>query len=309
MKKYFKKFYLYIRNPKRFILNIMSKYNGGIFKLLSDEKYLKLRYRLIMQSKLNLKNPKTFNEKMQWLKLYDRKPEYTKMVDKYEAKGYIKRKVGESYIIPTYGIYNRFKDINFDKLPNKFIIKCTHDSGGTIICTNKKDFNKNIASKKIRKLLKHNFYYLGREWPYKNVKPRVIVEKLLENKDKSELKEYNFFCFNGEPKLVAVCFGDKKGVRYNDFYDIDFNKLDIKCEYDVSDEIEEKPKEYEQMLKISKKLSKNIPELRVDLYLCDEKIYVGELTFFHWSGFGRFKPEKWDYELGKLIKINSKIKS
>ena len=268
---------------------------------LDDKKYLEIKYRALTKNKLDLNNPKTFNEKLQWLKLYNRKDIYTKMVDKYEAKEIIKDKIGDGYVVPTYGIYNSFDEINFKELPHKYIMKCTHDSGGLVICKN--DININKARKKIEKSLKNNYYLSGREWPYKNVKPRIIVEELLENRNGDELIEYDFFCFNGEPQIIAICHGDRNPNRFNDFYDIDFNKLEFKCSYETSKNLFKKPKQFEKMVEIAKKLSNKIPFLRVDLYLCDEKIYVGEMTFFHWGGFGKFVPEKWNYELGKLIKL------
>ncbi len=272
---------------------------------MSDETYLKLLYKATFKEKMNLDNPQTFNEKLQWLKLHNRNPEYTKMVDKYESKKYVSSLIGEKYTVPTYGIYDSFDEIDFDKLPDKFVIKCTHDSGGLVICKDKATFDKKKARKEINKCLKNNFYYFGREWPYKNVKPRIIIEKLLENTDKSELLEYNFFCFNGEPKLLLLCHGDKHTARHNDYYDMDFNKLNLKCIYPVSNNIEKKPKNFKKMVEISKKLSKNIPILRVDLYLCDGNIYVGELTFFHWNGFCKFEPKDWDIKLGKLIDLSN----
>ena len=275
----------------------------GLYNYLSDEKYLSCRYSKKMKKNLNLENPLLFTEKLQWLKINDRNKLYTKMVDKYEAKEYIEAKVGKKYVVPTLGLYNSFDEIDFSSLPNDFIMKCTHNSGGAVVCVNRGNLDIKAARKKINKCLNHNHYYSGREWPYKNVKPRIIIEKLLSNSDGSEVVEYNFFCFNGVPKLVMTCHGDKRIKRYNDFYDMDFNKMNLKCEYDNSSIVEKKPKQFEQMVSMSKKLSENIPHLRVDLYLCDDKIYVGELTFFHWGGFCKFEPEMWDEILGSWIDL------
>lgn len=274
---------------------------------LQDERYLKIRYRALTGEKLNLENPKTYNEKLQWLKLYNRKDIYTTMVDKYDAKEFIKQVVGEEYVIPTYGVYESFDEIDFLKLPEKYIMKCTHDSGGLVICNGY--INKKKAMKKINKSLKKNYYISGREWPYKNVKPRIIIERLLENTDKQELIEYDFFCFNGEPKIVTVCHGDRNPDRFNDFYDINFNKLNLKCNYESSNKVFEKPKLYEEMINVAKKLCKEVPFLRVDLYLCDNKIYVGELTFFHWGGCGIFKPEEWNKKMGDMLKLDIQKKN
>ena len=172
---------------------------------INDELYLKMMYWIRLNKKLNLDNPKGFNEKLQWLKLYDRQEKYTKMVDKYEAKKYVSNIIGEEYIIPTIGIYENFDEINFDELPNKFVMKCTHDSGGIVICRDKKNFDINIAKKKINKCLKTNYYYPGREWPYKNVKPRIIIEKYMEEKNFTQLNDYKFMCFDGKVKCCFVC--------------------------------------------------------------------------------------------------------
>ena len=176
------------------IIRFLSNKNS--INWIPDSIVLKCIYRSELNKKLNLNNPKTFNEKLQWLKLYDRKDIYTTMVDKYEAKKYVAGIIGEEYIIPTIGIYNSFDEIDFDKLPKRFVMKCTHDSGGIIICKDKSNFNKVLAKKKIEKSLKKNYYYGGREWPYKNVKPRIIIEEYMEDKKHHELRDYKIFCFN-----------------------------------------------------------------------------------------------------------------
>lgn len=293
-----------IKNPSSLLVRLRWELTKrGYYNSWSDEKYLLHKYKIKFKRKLDLNNPKLFTEKLQWLKINDRKSLYTQMVDKYEAKKYIKDIVGDKYNVPTYGIYEKFSDINFDEIPDKFVMKCTHNSGGTVICTNKNEFKKEEANKKISKNLEYSHYYSGREWPYKNVKPRIIIEKLLQNDDKSEVVEYNFFCFNGEPKLVMTCSGDKRIKRYNDFYDMNFKKIELKCEYDNSDVIYQKPKQFDKMVELSKKLSAKIPHLRVDLYVCNDKIYVGELTFYHWSGFCKFEPEEWDRKMGEWLDL------
>lgn len=287
-----------ISNKIWWLLTKCGFYNGW-----SDEKYLRYRYKQRVHKNLNLDNPSLFTEKLQWLKINDRNSLYTKMVDKFEAKSFIEDKVGKKYVIPTYGIYDKFDDIDFSSLPNSFILKCTHNSGGIVICKNKEELNIDEARKKINKCLQYNHYYTSREWPYKNVKPRIIAEEFLTNDDNSEVVEYNFFCFNGVPKLVMCCLGDKRVKRYNDFYDMDFNKLDLKCEYSNSDIILEKPKCFDELVNLSKKLSIGLPHLRVDLYVCNDKIYVGELTFFHWGGLCKFEPEDWDKTLGDWLEL------
>lgn len=293
-----KKIIHYVKCPKDIIVYMMDK---GVFKNMDDEKYLRLKYELVMGEKLDLDNPQKYSEKLQWLKLYDRKDIYTAMVDKYESKNFLKTIIDEKHIIPTYGIYNSFDEIDFNKLPKEFIMKCTHDSGGTVICNNKEKLDKEKAKKTINKFLKRKYFYVHREWPYKNVKPRIIIEEYLKNKSNTDLVEYNWFCFNGEPKFIMACYGDKRKARCNDYYDIDFNKLDFSCGYATGKKALNKPKTYNEMLKLSKKISKNIPSLRVDFYEVDGKIYIGELTFFHWAGYTAFDPKKWDLEFGKML--------
>ena len=277
--------------------------NSELLKFLPDKMYLKLRYFYNFHKKLDIKNPKTFNEKINWLKLYDRKEQYTKMVDKYEVKKYVSNIIGEEYVIPTLGIYDRFDDINFEKLPNQFVIKCTHDSGGLVICKDKNNFNKENARKKIEKSLKRNYYYHAREWPYKNVKPRIIVEKYMEDSKTEELRDYKFFCFNGVPKMMFIA--TDRGIhktKFN-FYDLDFNLLPFKQHYPNDIRKIDKPVNFEKMIELSKKLSVNIPLVRVDFYEVNGKIYFGELTFSHFSGMMPFEPEEWDEKLGKLIEL------
>lgn len=270
---------------------------------LPDKSYLKLYYYLSFKKKLNLDNPQTFNEKLQWLKLNDRKDIYTTMVDKYEAKSYIANIIGEKYIIPTLGIYNNFNEIDFNKLPNQFVIKTTHDSGGIVICKNKKLFDKESAKKKINKSLKRNFYLVGREWPYKNVKPRIIVEKYMVDESGIELKDYKIFCFNGKAEYVEVDFNRAIEHKLNT-YDFDWNPLNFgdKSKNDYGANIE-KPRKLKEMKKIAEELSKNMAFLRVDFYSINDNIYIGELTLYPGSGFIRFNPKSVDLKYGKLLNI------
>lgn len=291
----------YIKNPYRFFLPLAAR---GWFRTMDDEKYLKLMFRARMGRKLDLKNPKTFNEKLQWLKLYDRNPEYSNMVDKYEAKKYVAERIGEEYIIPTLGVWDSFDEIDFSSLPDQFVLKCTHDSGGLVICKNKADFDMEEARRKINRSLKNDYYLWGREWPYKNVKPRIIAEKYLAFLGSSELVEYKIFCFNGEPKLILVCKGEGHGAgRTNDFYDLDFNHIPVRVTYPHAKEKCEKPEEYEELLNLSRTLTKDTYQLRVDFYVMDHKIYFGELTFFHDSGYCQFNPKEWDNRFGDLLEL------
>lgn len=293
-----KKLYTYLRHPQYFLLWLDIK---GIVRL-PDDLYLKIFYKKKIGKKLNLKNPQTFNEKMQWLKLNDRKEIYTTMVDKYDVKKYVANIIGEEYIIPTIGVYDNFDNINFDELPNKFVIKCTHDSGGVVVCKDKSTFNIEIARKKINDCLKKNFYYLGREWPYKNVKPRIIIEKFLEDEKNEDLIDYKIMCFNGKAQCSFLCLNrrSKEGLNV-DFYDLNWNKMPFERHYKQSNIVMEKPENYDLMIELAEKLAKNIPFVRVDFYDIKGKVYFGELTFYPGSGMEEFNPEEWDKKLGDLL--------
>ena len=298
----------YFSNPKKIYKFLAGK---GLLNWMSDKTFLKMSYRINMGKKLDLENPKTFNEKLQWLKLYDRKPIYTTMVDKYEVKKYVANLIGEEYIIPTLGVWDRFEDIDFDALPNQFVLKCTHDSGGLVICKDKSQLDIKYAKSKINKCLKRNFYWLGREWPYKNVKPRIIAEKLIQDStcETMELTDYKFYCFNGEPKFMYISKDVAKDPK-TDFFDMEYNRLDMRMRDPNSDVPPSKPICFEKMIEISKILSKNIPHLRVDFYFSNKNIYVGELTFFHCGGFVSIKPDSWNKIIGGWLKLpdNDKVK-
>lgn len=285
-------------NKKKILKNI--KY---ALRVLPDSLYIQIYYFMRFKKFCNFKNPKTYNEKLQWLKLYDRNLDYINMVDKYEVKEYVSKIIGDEYIIPTLGVWNNFDEIDFDKLPNQFVLKCTHDSEGLVIVKDKNKLDINSAREKINTALKYNFYYIGREWPYKNIKPRIIAEQYMEDSVYGELRDYKFFCFDGVPKAMFVATGRNKGTTKFDYYDLDFNHLDIIQYYPNSDKEISKPSQYEKMLELSKVLSNNIPHVRVDFYEVNGKLYFGELTFYHFSGFMPFQPNKWDKVFGDWIKL------
>lgn len=288
---------------KRRILNVI--FDSGISCLLPTKLFLKMKYKIRLGKKLDLKNPQTFNEKLQWLKLYDRNPEYTKTVDKYQAKQYVADIIGEKYIIPTLGIWDKFENINFEELPNQFVLKCTHDSGGLVICKDKSKLNIKEAKRKISKSLKTNYYYHGREWPYKKVRPRIIAEKYMATYKQKELIDYKFFCFNGEPKFLYVSEGlsNHENARIS-FANMNYEKTEFyRKDYRPFDKLPDKPTNFDKMKELSKKLSKNIPFIRVDFYEVNGQIYFGELTFFPCSGFIPFEPEEWDRKLGDMLKL------
>ena len=291
-----------IKNPNLVIIYLMEK---GLFNWINDKLYLKIKYYLTMKMKLDLSNPQTFNEKMQWLKLNDRKPEYTNMVDKYEAKEYVKNIIGEQYIIPTLGVWDKFDDIEFEKLPNKFVLKPTHTSGNIYICKDKS----NIDYKELKKIInywqKRKYYYYHREWPYKNVKPRIIAEKYMATVKQPELVDYKFFCFNGEPKFLYVSEGlsDHSTAKIS-FADMDYKLAEFhRSDYESFNKLPDKPLNFAKMKELARKLSYNIPFVRTDFYEIEGKIYFGELTFYPCTGYIPFDPEKYDKILGDMLEL------
>lgn len=289
-------------NPRKIVLWFVLKLKYYIPDLI----YLKAVYRLGMKKRLNLKNPKSFTEKLQWLKLYYHNPEHTKMVDKALAKEYVSNLIGEKYIVPLLGCWDRFEDIDFNKLPNQFVLKTTHGCGGMVICKNKSELNKSEAKKTIEKSLKTNYFIFSREWPYKNLVPKIIAEKFLVDESGTELKDYKFFCFDGIPKAMFVATDRGIDTRFN-FYDMDFNLLPFTNGYKNSDKVISKPKNFDLMIELAKKLSKGIPHVRVDFYNVDGKIFFGELTFFHLGGMVPFEPEEWDYIFGSWLNLPNKM--
>ncbi|MBQ4515412.1 MAG: glycosyl transferase [Clostridia bacterium] len=299
----------YIEKPTRVISTLMNK---GKINFLCDRKFLKLLYRINFGKKLNLDNPQSFNEKMQWLKLYDRNPIYTTMVDKYEVKQYVADKIGEEYIIPTLGVWDKFEDIDFDKLPQQFVLKCTHDSGGLVICRDKSKLDIDSARKKITRCLERNYFSSSREWPYKNVKPRIIAEKFMQESDENELTvkglvDYKFFCFNGAPEWLYISKGlENHSTARISFFDLDGKEMPFRRrDYAPFDTELKLPENYEQMKKIAEKLAKEVNNafVRIDLYSINNNIYFSEITFSPCSGMIPFEPEEWDLKLGEYIKL------
>lgn len=287
--------------------NILYKIRGKIVhysaNFLSDENYLKVLFYHCLGYKLNLNNPKTFNEKLQWLKLNDQHEEYSKMVDKIEAKKYVASIIGEKYIIPTLGVWNTVEEIEWNLLPNQFVIKSSDDSGGVIVCKDKTTLDIEKAKKKLQR--KNNYYKYNKEYPYRNLKHRIIAEKFLEDESKYELKDYKIFCFNGEPRLLFVATDRLKKEEETkfDFFDTDWNHLPFTNGHPNNPNPIEKPRNFNEMLDIARKLSVGIPQVRIDLYNCNGTIYFGEITFFHWSGTKAFEPKEWDYKLGNMINL------
>ena len=277
----------------------------GVFNHLSDEKFLKMDYKLKMGKPLDLDNPKTYNEKLQWLKIHNRDPRYTILVDKYRVRKFVSDTIGEQYLIPLLGAWEHAKDIQWDSLPNQFVIKCNHDSGSVIICKDKASFDRESASVKLEKCLKTNLYYWAREWPYKDVKPCIIAEKYMEDTATAELRDYKFFCFDGEVKALFIAEDrqvEGEDTKF-DFFDADYNHLDFTNGHPNARRLPEKPVNFELMKELAHKLSDGIPHVRVDFYECNGKVYFGEMTFSHWSGMVPFNPESWDRVFGNWIKL------
>jgi len=272
-------------------------------KFLPDYPYCQLYYFAKMKNFGNFKNPKTFNEKINWRKLYDHNPLYTKLSDKYAVREYIAEKIGEEYLVPLLGVWNNVNEIDFDKLPSKFVLKCTHDSGSIVICKDKGDFDTEKAKKKLNICQKKNFYWQAREWQYKDMEPKIIAEKYLVDESSIELKDYKIFCFGGKPEFIQVDFNRFNGHKRN-LYDTDWNFCDFEIKYPSNKNIKiKKPSQLENMLHLAEILSKEHSHVRVDFYIAENRIYFGELTFTHGGGFEKFKPSQYDRKIGDLWKI------
>jgi hypothetical protein len=277
---------------------ILIKFGG----MLSDKSYLKLYYRLETGCKLDLIKPRSFNEKLQWLKLNYVNAEYTEMVDKFAVRDYIKRKFStnpenEPKLIPLLGVYNEFDEIEFDTLPNQFVIKTTHDSGGVVICNDKSNFNMKLARKRINRSLNRNYFWHGREYPYRYIKPKVIIEKYMVDESGVELKDYKVFTFNGRAKAIQVDF-DRFSKHKRNVYSTDWELFEGSIEFPSDpSRLIERPKALSRMLDISEYISEKSPHMRTDFYIIDGLVYFGEITFFHGNGIEKFTPN----EMGKMF--------
>lgn len=273
--------------------------------VLPDKWYLFFRFKNRVGYWPHLNHPRTFNEKLQWLKLNDRHAEYTQMVDKIDAKKYVASIIGDKYIIPTLGVWNSVDEIEWDKLPNQFVIKVSSDSGGIVVCKDKQTLDIAKAKEKLTNGWGKNYYVHNKEYPYRDLTPRIIAEEYKEDESGYELRDYKIFCFNGEPKILFVASDRQKAGEDTkfDFFDLNWNHLPFTNGHPNSKEHIAKPKNFEEMLEIAKKLSVGIPQVRIDLYNCNGQIYFGEITFFHWSGMTAFDPVEWDFKLGKMIKL------
>ena len=303
MKNYLSKGIKFLKD-KDYRFNILSNY--GFYDSMDDEEFLKRKFKTNLKYDLNLLSPNTFSEKIQWLKINDRKDIYTILVDKYKVREYIKEKLGEEYLIPLIGIWDDPDDIDFNKLPDQFVLKCNHNSGlGMCICKDKSKLDISKVRRELKKGLKQDYYLTGREWPYKNVSRKIIAEKYMKNEHETELKDYKFFCFNGEPKYCQV-ISDRSTNETIDFFDMKWNHqefigLNSKCSN--SKHPIAKPVTFEKMKEFAYILAKNTKFVRIDFYEIERKLYFGEITFYPASGFGNFKPSEWNEKLGEMINL------
>lgn len=274
---------------------------------MSDEFYIRTLWRMVIGYELDLKHPKTFNEKLQWLKLYDRNPLYTLLVDKYRVKEYVAERIGAEHVIPTLAVYNSVDEIDLDKLPNQFVLKCNHDSGSVFICKDKNKFEIDEVKKKLGEALTRNFYWEAREWPYKNVKPLIFAETFIEDtENKRDIDDYKVFTFNGEPKLIQVDI-DRFTDHHRNIYDVAWRYIEAQIEYPSSpNNIQKKPKQLEKMLDMCRVLCDSIPHARCDFYIVGDKLYFGEITMYHGGGFERFTPNELGVVMGSWIRIEKK---
>lgn len=278
------------------VLSIISPF-------FSDKAYLKLFYRLVFKRKLNLDNPQTFSEKLQWFKLNWKQPEFTQMVDKYKVREIVADLIGTDYLIPLLGVWDNFEEIDFDKLPNQFVLKTNHDSQGVIVCKDKSHFDKKAANKKLSKCLKHNYYYNSREYPYKDVPRKIVAEQYMEDKRYGELRDYKFFCFKGKCKFFFIATGRRKNELKFDFFDRNLHSMPVRQGHPNSEILPEFPENINEMISIAEKLSRNYPQIRVDLYNIEGKVYFGEFTVFHNGGLVRYEPESYDELFGSYIQL------
>lgn len=286
----------FLHNPKGMALRAMQKMEN----VLPDRLYLEMLFMLRVGHKLNLKTPKTFNEKLSWIKLYDRKPLYTRLADKYAVKQYVAERIGGRYVVDNYLVAESWDEIDFDKLPNQFVLKCTHDSSGAFVCRDKQEFDFEQVGQKVTANLQRNYFYPGREWPYKNIKPRIIADRYLDDHTGNELRDYKFWCFNGKPTYMYCTI---KGANiFENFYDMQFRPVMIDHGFPRHQPEFERPKNFELMKELATILSEDIPFVRVDFFDVDEKVYFGEFTFYDWGGLRPFGGD-WDQRLGELIQL------
>lgn len=310
----FRKIRRYFRSPYYSLgHDLMKKYPNW----MNDRYFIRIMWKDVMGTSLNLKNPITFNEKLQWMKLYDRNPLYTMLVDKYKVKDWVSARIGKEYVIRTLSVYDSVNDIDFDKLPEQFVLKCNHDSGGIVICKDKSRFDIPSALHKLKRHFEHNYYLDYREWPYKNVERKIFAEEYIEDVNTNGfhgkcgekcdewegLRDYKFFCFDGQPKIMYVS-SDKAKYPTTDFFDMDGNVLPIRMQDPPSAVVPSLPNHFDEMYVLAQKLSEGLREVRVDFYEANNHVYFGEMTFFHAGGLCEVKPVEWNIRMGNWINLN-----
>ena len=291
------------RNPRHLVSALCIRCSA----LFPDETYLKLMHRLELRRKLDLENPQTYNDKLQWLKLYCHRPEFTMMADKVAVKSFVAEKIGPEYVATLFGVWDRVEDIEWERLPQRFVLKTNHDSGnyGVVICKDKATFDRAKAENRLKASLHRNTFLLGREWPYKNIPRKVFAEEYIEDKGRDELLDYKFYCFDGKVKIVFIASGRQslKEVCI-DYYDEECNHIDgLRQSHPNAPEPPARPLHFDLMKQLAEKLSEGIPHVRVDFYEADGKVYFSEMTFFPYGGWTAFRPEEYDYKLGSFIKL------
>lgn len=296
-----KRWISYVRHPFNFVFLYMAGH--GKLNWMSDKSYLKKMYKIRMGKRLDLMHPVTLNEKLQWIKLYDRKPEYSLMVDKAEVKQVVSKLIGERYVIKSLGVWDSFEEIDFDSLPNQFVLKTTHDSGGVVVCRDKALFNKDAAREKLNKSLARNYFWRTREWPYKDIKPRILAEEYMEDAGNKNLPVFKIFCFEGNPTVIQVIQNDKTTEESIDYFNTEWELLDLRQNFPNSVNHMQKPHKLDEMLALASKLSKGHHFLRIDLYEINGSVFFSEFTFFTDAGFEPYHPEHWDYDFGEMIQI------
>ena len=279
----------------------LSKYWARICRHMPDEMYLQWQFHHIYGKWLDLKNPKTYADKLAWLKLHEKDSRLTKLVDKYEVRDYVKSVIGEEYLIPCLGVYNNTDEIPWNELPEKYVLKCTHDSASVILHKSNDDFDKENAIKSLNQHLGRNMYWYAREYAYKDVPPRIICEGFLDDNGKAP-SDYKFMCFDGEPIYVILDM-DRFSDHHRDCYDMNWVKQDFSTDHEQSPITQPKPEGFEEMKELARKLSSGFKHVRVDLYNVSGLIYFGEMTFFPWGGPIWFKPDEWNYRFGEMIKL------
>lgn len=287
-------------------LTWMKSFILGVVRLIPDDIYLQLVAQQKLGYAIHLKEPRTFNEKLNWLKLHDRNPLYTKLADKLAVKKIVADVIGEQYVVRNLGNWDTFDEIDFSALPHQFVLKCTHDSSGAIICRDKSTFNNETARKRINNALRLNYFYACREWPYKNIPRQIIADELLDDHSGKELNDYKFWCFGGVPMYMYCTVKTKRKEIYENFYDMNFNIIKINHGFSRRVPEFEKPAAFELMKELAGKLAEGIPFVRVDFFYVNGKVYFGEYTFYDWAGLQPFETFEMDLKLGELLVLPKK---